>query len=191
MKNKYLLIISHPNEKSLNYHIFNEITLDLKEKKLDFDKIELYKEEFNPVLEFDSKKVSSKQNKLIKEYQDKISNSNKIILIYSVWWYNVPAMVKGFFDNIFTAGFAFKYGENKMPEGLLKGKDVFIVRTFGSPKIATFLFGNGALKSIKKATFGFCGMKVQKVYSLFGVNSQELSEKKLNNFIEKIKKVIN
>jgi NAD(P)H dehydrogenase (quinone) len=71
----------------------------------------------------------------------------------------MPAVLKGFFDRIFTSGFAFKY-ENGVPKGLLKGKKAAIFITSGAPVFVTeFLQAGRVRKSIKYDILRFCGIK--------------------------------
>lgn len=44
----------------------------------------------------------------------------------------MPAILKGFIDRIFVAGFAYKY-EGTLPKGLLKGKKAWVINTLDSP----------------------------------------------------------
>ena len=44
----------------------------------------------------------------------------------------MPAILKGFIDRIFVAGFAYKY-EGALPKGLLKGKKAWVINTLDSP----------------------------------------------------------
>jgi NAD(P)H dehydrogenase (quinone) len=51
--------------------------------------------------------------------QEKINNSDAIVFIYPVFWSDVPAKLKGWFDRVWTYGFA--YGENWGMKRLEKG----------------------------------------------------------------------
>lgn len=72
-------------------------------------------------------KILSETQKII---QDKISRADEIVFIFPTWWVNVPAILKNFFDNIFTSGFAYRYNKGSMfPEKLLTGKTVRVFTT--------------------------------------------------------------
>ena len=45
----------------------------------------------------------------IKLIQEKITSSEEIIFVFSVWWGTMPAIMKNMFDSVFTSGFAFEY----------------------------------------------------------------------------------
>jgi NAD(P)H dehydrogenase (quinone) len=51
--------------------------------------------------------------------QEKINRSDAIVFIYPVFWSDVPAKLKGWFDRVWTYGFA--YGEDRGMKRLEKG----------------------------------------------------------------------
>ena len=74
---------------------------------------------------------------------------------------NGSKILKGFFDRVFSAGFAFKY-KNGFPVGLLKGKRAAVFSATGGPKIINkLLFGNKSMKVIVNDTLKFCGIKAR------------------------------
>jgi NAD(P)H dehydrogenase (quinone) len=91
-----------------------------------------------------------------------LAEENDIIIIYPTWWINVPAVLKGWYDRVLTAKFAFQYNYKGIPEGLLTGKRAFVVSTGGAP---TWLhrFGKGfrSLKVTTSDTLNFCGIKTK------------------------------
>ena len=64
----------------------------------------------------------------------------------------MPAMLKGYFDRVFSYGFAFEFSD-KGPKGLLKGKKAVIINTLGSTTREWFL-SEGYHDAIKKITEG-------------------------------------
>ena len=97
---KYLIIISHPKEESLNRTIFNEVKKTLKERNEKIKTIDLYKENFDCRCFLNKEKDL---NVMVKKYQEMILWSEEIILIFPVWWQSYPAVLKGFFDLVLTS----------------------------------------------------------------------------------------
>lgn len=174
---KALIIYAHPATGGHNEEMLKATKKQLVKRKINFETIDLYKIKYDPVLHENEhpnakKPVVSNQNKAI---QKKIKKAGLLVFIYPVWWSTMPAIMKGFFDKVFSAGFAFKY-RGKMPEPLLKGKKALVFITSGAPSflIKTFM-GNMPAKLIGKNILGFTGIKT-KVY-LLG-SSRELTEKR-------------
>ena len=51
--------------------------------------------------------------------QELLEWADHVAVFTPVWWGSVPALLKGFFDRTLERGWAFRYQENGMPEGLL------------------------------------------------------------------------
>ncbi|MFT4311534.1 MAG: NAD(P)H-dependent oxidoreductase [Candidatus Woesearchaeota archaeon] len=161
-----LIIYAHPNKKGNNGLILEKVIKGLKAKKKKFDLIDLYDSKYRPVLE--EKELYTQGNKFISKetlkYQEMISKTDHLIVIYPVWWNNMPAILKGFFEKVITPRFAFRYelyfGKLPVPIGLLKGKRASVFITTNSPKIIYWLVQKGrASSTIKKDILGFSGIK--------------------------------
>jgi NAD(P)H dehydrogenase (quinone) len=160
---KYLIIYAHPNPKSFNHAIKEIVEGKIKKAGNGFEMRDLYAIGFSPELG-GKDLVAGQQGQLlddIKKEQDCISNSDILIFIHPIWWFNMPAILKGYIDRVFTYGFAYGVNE-KGPYGLLTNKEVILINTTGGAEENYVKYGyNAALrKTIEDGTFGFCGMKV-------------------------------
>lgn len=93
----------------------------MKEKNKSYEIIDLYNDDFNPVMSQQEEKDYSKgisNDSLVKKYQEILNSTNEIVFIFPIWWNGCPAILKGFFDKVFIKEFAF-IEENKRPKGLL------------------------------------------------------------------------
>jgi NAD(P)H dehydrogenase (quinone) len=66
----------------------------------------------------------------IKREQELIAWADHLVFIYPIWWFERPALLKGWIDRVFTNGFAFSYGNGV--KGLLKHKKALVVQTAGN-----------------------------------------------------------
>ncbi len=159
----YLIVYAHSNPKSFCHAIKEEIEAKIKQDGGKFVVRDLYQLGFNPVLSSQDfvQFIQHKTPDDIQKEQDFIRKADVIILIYPVWWFNMPAMLKGYIDRVFSRGFAY---DSKGPIiiGLLRGKKVMVFNTTGGPRFAYYLLGyKSAIKtSIDAGIFKFCGMKV-------------------------------
>ncbi len=180
-----LIIYAHPDIEGHCSTVLKEVEKELKIKKLDYELIDLYKIKYDPVMYKEElytagrRKVSA-QNK---RFQKKIQESDSLIIIYPVWWSGMPAILKGFFDKVFTPHFAFKY-EGIQPRGLLKDKKAIVIITSGAPAfLSKIILGDRPRKLIKNDILNFCGIKT-KVYQIGSCNVLDQKKKK------KIKKIV-
>jgi putative NADPH-quinone reductase len=91
--------------------------------------------------------------------QQAILWAEHLVIVYPIWGYMIPALLKGFFERTFTRGFAYaNQSNNPFKSGLLNGKSARIIQTTGMPSLVYRLFywahGAKALKSMLK----FCGI---------------------------------
>ena len=87
----------------------------------------------NYVMELKNYYESGKLADDIKSEQEKLKWADFIIFQYPVWWFSVPAILKGWFDRVLATGFAWDFG--KMYDmGLLSGKRGMLSVTTGGPE---------------------------------------------------------
>ena len=175
---KVLIVYAHPDTDGHNPLILREVVDYVKASRVDYKVLDLYKLKYDPVLH--AKELYTAGNRSIskqnKEFQKLILNSDHLIFISPVWWNDVPAILKGFFDRVLTPGFAYKF-ENKRPKGLLKGKSATVFLTTGASDFLYWLFErNIASRILKTYILGFCGIK-SKVFRIGGAHTLDDKQK--------------
>lgn len=96
--------------------------------------------------------------------QEKLLWADFLILQFPLWWFSLPAIMKGWVDRVFTTGFS--YGGGKLyDKGGLKGKKAMLTLTTGGP--ASRYSSTGLNADIEKILFAinhgilhFVGMEV-------------------------------
>ncbi|AOF92208.1 NAD(P)H-dependent oxidoreductase [Sinorhizobium sp. RAC02] len=63
--------------------------------------------------------------------QAKLTRADLVILQFPVWWFSMPAILKGWADRVFARGFAYLPGR-KYDTGMFKGKRALVVATTGT-----------------------------------------------------------
>lgn len=98
---------------------------------------------------------------VIQQCQDEIRWADHLLLVYPLWMGSMPALLKGFLEQVFRADFAMKIEQGgKKWTRLLKGKSARIVITMGMPALVyRWFFGAHSLKSLEKNILKFCGIK--------------------------------
>lgn len=107
---KTTIILAHPWHGSFNKSIMDTTIEQLFCRKKDYQIIDLNKDQFNPVLsESDLSLYSQGQSRdpLVNQYQEMLSDSDELVFIFPVWWFDVPAILKGFLDKVMLKNFAY------------------------------------------------------------------------------------
>jgi NAD(P)H dehydrogenase (quinone) len=184
-----LIIYAHPAyENGHNSAILRFVQDSLRRKGKSFQTIDLYKEKFDPVLRLvDESAGVAGYSDDVKRYQKMISDAEKLIFIYPIWWYNMPAMMKGFIDRTFTSGFAFDYsienGRSRI-KPRLSGKNAVVINTFGHGEKMFKEGGSPAIEVLDKVVLRPCGMKTRRV-NWFDVMQHREIPQEIKDKIEK------
>ncbi len=179
---KYLIVYAHPDPNSFSRALLDAVERRLKETGERYDVRDLYALGFDPVLAREelgpgSAKDAPKDAERERKY---VAGADALIFIYPVWWFAMPAIMKGYIDRVFCEGFAFAFEGGRL-RGLLGGKKVFVVNTTGAAR--EVLDRMGYLEAMRITTdtgiFGFCGMEVVAHRYFFAVPGAEEAARKM------------
>ena len=115
---KIHIIIDHPWSGSFNYAIMHSFIEGIKENQNDFDVLDLNKENFNPIMSEEELAGYSQGMSFdlkIKEYQERLTKSDYLVMIFPIWWMIIPARLKGWMDKVLLPGFAFTTDQEPKP----------------------------------------------------------------------------
>ncbi|KAJ8249183.1 hypothetical protein GJAV_G00232060 [Gymnothorax javanicus] len=116
----------------------------------------------------DETMMAWKENRLssdITEEQKKVKEADLIIFQFPLYWFGLPAILKGWIDRVFTKGFAFTTTGDMYSKGYLKGKKAMLSFTTGSRESMFSSIGihgdmNITLWPIQHGILYFCGFQV-------------------------------
>lgn len=168
----YLVIYTHPDPHSFNHAILETVTEELGGSENSCSIRDLYANSFDPILKW-SDLLNIRKNRPaedLTEEQELVREANVLIFIFPVWWFNMPAILKGYIDRVFAEGFAFQLNE-KGTSGLLKGKRAIIFNTTGGTRknYEESGFAEAFRKCICSGIFHFCGFDQVEQHFLYGV----------------------
>ncbi|MGD8318153.1 MAG: NAD(P)H-dependent oxidoreductase [Myxococcales bacterium] len=90
--------------------------------------------------------------------QQDILWADHVVLFYPLWIGTIPAVVKGFLEQVFREGFAFGTGSRNPFAKPLRGRSARIVVTMGMPAfLYRWYFGAHSLKSLERNLLRFVG----------------------------------
>ena len=96
---------------------------------------------------------------LVLDYKKKLEWAERIVMIFPIWWMNVPAMVKGFIDKVIFPGVAYKMEGSQLVSRLHSLRQVIIISTMNTPSdVYREKFNNSLEGSLVKGTFNQIGI---------------------------------
>ncbi|MCP4265027.1 MAG: NAD(P)H-dependent oxidoreductase [Candidatus Brocadiaceae bacterium] len=187
-KKNILIVLVNPRKNSLSHAIYNNYLKWLYEADFQCETIDLYQDKFNPILTLVRDLEKSEQ---VKRYREMVLWAEHITFIYPIWWANMPAILKGFFDRVFVDGFSHSSIEDRAPKRLLEGRTATIIRTFGSPCFVKYLIGGDSnFSNLAKGILRVCGIKVTQKFSLHGIDALSFRKTKIEKLMQNLKKSV-
>ena len=122
---------------------------------------------------------------VIQEAQSMIRTSDHLVLVYPLWLGTMPALMKGFLEQVFRYDFAFEPDQKGRFDKKLKGRSARVLITMGMPALAyRFYFGAHSLRSLERNILKFAGISPVRA-SLFGM-VENASEARRNAWLNKV-----
>ncbi len=166
---KTVIIYAHPWDGSFNHHILTT-TIEKLEAKGDLvDVIDLNKDEFDPVMHPADLRVFAKgeyHDAKAEDYTKRLQVADRAIFIFPIWWYGMPAILKGFFDKVMLKGTTYVEDEDHNLRGVLDIKESAVLTTgniskeifsyVGDPIHNTMIEGIFKMVGIENTTWLHC-----------------------------------
>lgn len=112
------LVWAHPRHDSLTAHIADAIHQRAMERKIQVTELDLYRRNFNPVMtpedEPDWKNMDKRYSPEVHQLYSELLEHDTLVVVFPLWWYSFPAMLKGYIDRVWNNGLAYGDG-HKLP----------------------------------------------------------------------------
>lgn len=113
---------------------------------------------------------------------DAVRESDLLVMVFPIFWYSVPAQMKGWIDRVFLSG-VFYGGRRIYDKGGMRGKQALVVSALGGRE---HMFGpqsvhgdlNDMLKHILQGTLGYVGFSVYQPFYAHHVPYVDEQERK-------------
>ena len=117
----------------------------------------------------------------IRAPQETIAWAEHLVIFFPLWQGDMPALLKGFFEQALRPGFALgKAAPGRLPKKLLKGKSARIVVTMGMPAFFYRLYYRAhSVKSLKRNILELCGVRPVSTNLIGTVDSEALGKREL------------
>jgi NAD(P)H dehydrogenase (quinone) len=150
-----LWVFAHPEPRSLNGALRDEGLRALADEGHEVRESDLYAMGWKPVVDRadfehdvgermivgdaqESAQLGGTLTSDIRAEQEKVEWADALVIQFPLWWFGMPAILKGWFDRVFVQGFAFgvedertgrtmRYGDNR-----LSGKRAMVVTSYGA-----------------------------------------------------------
>lgn len=160
-----LIVVAHHDNQSLTHALAEQVAAGLASAGHTSEIADLTTEGFDPVF---CKADHAVHRGLatpppdVRAEQARIERADTLVLVYPVYWWSMPALLKGWVDRVFTNGWAFGYSADGSTRKLLRGTTAHLLAVAGGD---TGLFERHGYREamrvqIEHGMFDYCGAQV-------------------------------
>ncbi|MBP2485422.1 flavodoxin family protein [Rhizobium leguminosarum] len=192
---RILLVLAHPLQDSFAASVARTAREALEASGHVVDLLDLYAENFDPRLSeaerrgyFDVPYDTS----AVADTVVRLKAADGLILVFPQWWFNFPAILKGFFDRVFAPGVAFSHdaaGGRIVPQ-LTNIRLLYALTTTGSPWWLVRLYmGDPVRRLLKRGIAAFCSKRLNfKMLSLHDMD--RATDAKRTVHLDRVRKLL-
>lgn len=206
MSKNILIVHAHPERTSVTRHLADIAIAALKAQGHEVLQSDLYAMGWKAVFDGQDFPKRARQDRLsfieesghayanavqtpdVEAEQAKLLAADAVILLFPLWWFSMPAIMKGWVDRVWAYGLAYGYqgagNAHRYGEGGFAGKRALLAVSVGGPESDYAPRGiNGPLEQllfpITHGTLFFTGMQVLPTFGVYGavrIDDQRMAE---------------
>lgn len=157
MKKKILIVWAHPEPRSLTAHMVRAAIETLEAAGHEVLLSDLYGMRWKAAFDQDDFPVRADPERLsfiaesfhaystghqtddVAAEQAKLTSADAVLLVFPLWWFGAPAILKGWIDRVYAYGFGYGYrnagNRHRYGEGMLRGKRALVAVLAGGPEV--------------------------------------------------------
>ncbi|MDJ0994525.1 MAG: NAD(P)H-dependent oxidoreductase [Dinoroseobacter sp.] len=184
-----LVLAAHPCGESFSQALHGAVVGQLEARGWDVDDCDLYAEGFDPVLSETERRGYHEVGANIEPvsgYVERLRAADALVMVFPVWNFGYPAILKGFLDRVFLPGVSFRMEEGKVRPNLTHVKRLAAVTTYGGTRMRALLAGDPPRHCVKRAVWHVCRPTTMKYLALYDMN--RASEAKRKAFLQRVER---
>lgn len=132
-----LIVYSHPCKKSYTFQVLEHLKSEIAKQNWNLEISDLYEMNFQSDMseaEYEREGFAKTELPIPQDVlaeHAKIEKADCIIFLYPVWWSDCPAKLKGWFDRVYSVGYA--YGQNEISKKMKTIPYGLVICTAGHP----------------------------------------------------------
>lgn len=195
---KTLIVLDHPytleaannvpHFRAFSSALAKQAIESLRTKGQEVDVIDLHADGFDPVMHAEDLakwRKGEPTDALTASYQQRLLASNRLVLVFPIWWEVMPAMTKGFIDKVYAKNILYTQDGFKMKTLLKPEFELVVITTMGTPSLLyKTAFGKPAIKALEIGLSKKTGIKHFRWIPYSGVDKLTLEQRK--NLLSKL-----
>jgi NAD(P)H dehydrogenase (quinone) len=173
-----LAVIAHPRRDSFTGAVLDAFCEGLARAGHDVELADLYGEGFDPLFspadsaQFEGRPMPPD----VLAEQARVERAEALVFAFPVWWWSFPAMLKGWFDRVWSQGWAYSFAPG-LSRGLLPDRPAMLLCVAGSRASTYAKYGYDAAmrEQIQVGLLGYCGIRKIASEFFYEVDDDEAS----------------
>ena len=169
-----LIVYAHPCAESFSAAIHGTVLKALTDRGWQIDDCDLNAEGFQPVMTVEERRDYHKipdNASPVETYVNRLRAAEALIMIFPIWNFGYPAILKGFLDRVFLPGVTFKLKDGEVQPGLTNIKRLAAFTTYGGTRMRALITGDPPRKCVTRAIRYACGWPKTLYFGLYDMNN--------------------
>lgn len=160
-----LVVVAHPDPNSLSHAVAQALADGVSRAGHTVEIADLAKEGFDPRFSLDDLAVHRREippSADVAAEQARIDRADALVLVYPVYWWSMPALLKGWIERVFANGWAYDEGADQKTIKKLGHLPIHLIGIGGATMRTYERHGylNAMKTQIDHGIFGYCGAPV-------------------------------
>jgi NAD(P)H dehydrogenase (quinone) len=168
-----LVLYAHPCDDSFSSALHGTVVETLRGRGWQVDDCDLYAEGFDPVLSDAERRgyhAMDTNTAPVEAHVQRLRSAEALVLVFPVWNFGYPAILKGYFDRVFLPGVSFRLEGGQVLPNLTNIRRLAAVTTYGGTRLRALLAGDPPRHVVKRAVWHVCRPDRMRYLALYDMN---------------------
>ena len=168
-----LVLFAHPCPESFSAALHDRVVTTLERAGWQVDDCDLNAEGFSPVLtEAERRGYHEVPANIepVRPYVERLRAAEALVMVFPVWNFGYPAILKGFLDRVFLPGVSFRLEGGRVVPNLTHIRTLAAVTTYGGDRLRALLAGDPPRRCVCRAVRYTCQPRKLRYLALYDMN---------------------
>lgn len=168
-----MVLFAHPCPESFSAALHTRVVETLSARDCEVDDCDLGAEKFSPILTAAERRGyhdEETNTDAVADYVDRLRAADALVMVFPVWNFGYPAILKGFFDRVFLPGVSFRLEGGRVTPNLTHIRRLAAVTTYGATRFRAMLAGDPPRRSVTRVIRHVCRPKRTRYLALYNMN---------------------
>ena len=168
-----LVLYAHPCPESFSAALHARTVEALEGRGWEVDDCDLNAEGFDPVLSGAERRGyhdTATNTGAVAGYVERLRAAQALVMVFPVWNFGYPAILKGFLDRVFLPGVSFDLDGPRVRPALTQVRRLAAVTTYGGARSRALLAGDPPRRHFTRSVWHVCRPERMRYLALYGMN---------------------